>query len=195
MLSYAVLALAGWRSLACLRDSESAARTATHLGWFWIWIVVFALRLTEIANDAHLGNGWLTAMIALPLLALFLLVLHRPRWVATPLSDVFADYRGIVIGSQAIVLIGLLGISLFVAGASHPLPWLPILNRSIVPARGFVLLRRGFAMPMRPRHSRKIAPPCSRSQVPLITAARCVPRSSGGVRGRRLAQREPSQTA
>ncbi len=128
LLAYAVLGLAGWRSLACLRDNDSAVQAATHLGWFWIWTLVFALRLIEIATDASLGNGWLTAMIVLPLLALFLLGLRRGDWIAAPLAEAFTRYRNIVLGSQAIMLTGLLGISLFVDGASDPLNWLPILN-------------------------------------------------------------------
>ncbi len=143
LLAYAVLALAGWRSLACLRDSHPVVRTATHLGWFWIWTVVIALRLIEIAADASLGTGWLMAMIALPLLALFLLVLRRPEWVAVPLSGAFVEYRNIVLSSQAIMLIGMLGISLFVAGASDPLIWLPILNPlELFQLAAFVLLAR-----------------------------------------------------
>ncbi len=128
LFAYAVLALAGWRSLACLRDSHAAVQAATHLAWFWIWTAVFTLRLTEMANDADLGNGWLTALIALPLLVAFLLALRRPVWIAAPLSAAFPDYRGGLLGTQVFVLAGLLGISLFVDGASDPLPWLPILN-------------------------------------------------------------------
>lgn len=143
LLAYAVLAIAGWRSLACLRDSPAAVQASTHLGWFWIWTVAFALRLTEMATDASLGNGWLTAMIALPLLALFLLNLRRPDWIAIPLSDAFAGYRPIVLGSQAIVLSGMLGISLFVDGASDPLVWLPIINPlELFQLAAFVLLVR-----------------------------------------------------
>ena len=143
LLAYAVLALAGWRSLVCLRDARAAVQAATHLGWFWIWTVVFALRLIEIAADAHLGNGWLTAMIALPLLALFLLTLRRPHWIAPPLSEAFAEYRPIVLNSQAIMLIGVLGTSLFVDGASDPLIWLPILNPlELFQLAAFILLAR-----------------------------------------------------
>ena len=105
--------------------------------------MAFALRLTEMATDASLGNGWLTAMIALPLLALFLLNLRRPDWIAIPLSDAFAGYRPIVLGSQAIVLSGMLGISLFVDGASDPLVWLPIINPlELFQLAAFVLLVR-----------------------------------------------------
>ena len=143
LLAYAVLTVAGWRSLACLRDSPSGLQTAAHLGWFWIWTVVFALRLAEMASDASLGNGWLTAMIALPLLTLFLLVLRRPGWVATPLAEAFVEYRRIVLGSQAIVLTGMLGISLFVDGSSDPLLWLPIINPlELFQLAAFVLLAK-----------------------------------------------------
>ncbi len=128
LVTYGIFAIAGWRALACLRQSSAAEQTATHLGWFWVWTVVFALRLDEIASDAGLGNGWSMAMIALPLLILFLLVLRRPDWIATPLSDDFGRYRHIVLGSQVVILGGMLGLSLFVDGASAPLAWLPILN-------------------------------------------------------------------
>ncbi len=128
LFAYAVLGLAGWRSLACLRDSQAAVQAATHLAWFWIWTAVFALRLAELGNDANLGNGWLMALIALPLLVALLLALRRPAWISAPLSAAFPGYRGGLLGTQVFVLGGLLGISLFVEGASDPLPWLPILN-------------------------------------------------------------------
>ncbi|HET9034281.1 MAG TPA: DUF2339 domain-containing protein [Dokdonella sp.] len=128
LLGYAIFAVLGWRALACLGQSTSAEQTAAHLGWFWVWTVVFALRLIEIADDATLGNGWMMAMIALPLMVLFVLALRRPHWIAMPLSEAFVRYRGIVLGSQAIVLGGMLGFSLILDGASDPLIWLPILN-------------------------------------------------------------------
>lgn len=128
LLAFGVFAVLGWRALACLRESSTAQQTATHLGWFWVWTVVFAVRLGEIADDSHLGNGWNVAMFALPLLTLFVLVLRRPGWVAIPLSDVFSRYRGIVLGTQAIVVAAALGLTLFVSGESDPLIWLPILN-------------------------------------------------------------------
>ena len=128
LIAYGIFGAFGWRALACLRQSTAAEQTATHLGWFWVWTVVFALRLIEIADDATLGNGWMMAMIALPLLIVFVLALRRPSWIATPLSLAFARYRNIVLGSQALVLGGMLGISLVLDGASVPLTWLPILN-------------------------------------------------------------------
>ena len=141
LLAYAAFAVAGWRALACLRQNTSAEQVATHLAWFWVWTIVFALRLDEISGDADLGNGWITAMIALPLPALFLLVLRRPDWISIPLSDAFARYRNIVLVSQAIVLGSLLGLSLFVDGASNPLPWLPLLNPlELFQIAAFVLL-------------------------------------------------------
>ncbi len=128
LLAFGAFAVLGWRALACLRDSSTTQQSATQLGWFWVWTVVFAVRLSEIASDAELGNGWRVAMFALPLLVLFMLVLRRPGWIATPLSDVFPRYRSVVLGTQAIILVGMLALSLFVSGASDPLSWLPFLN-------------------------------------------------------------------
>ncbi len=128
LFAYAIFAIAGWRALACLRQTAPSLQSATHLGWFWIWTLVFSLCLEEIARDGDLGNGWLMAMVALPLLAFFLSVLRRPNWVSMPLSEAFPRYRGIVLGSQAVVLGGMLGFSLLVEGASDPLTWLPLLN-------------------------------------------------------------------
>lgn len=128
LIAYGIFAVLGWRALACLRGRTTAEQAATHLGWFWVWTVVFALRLVEVADDATLGNGWTMAMIALPLMIAFALVLRRPGRIATPLSSVFSRYRGIVLGSQAILLGALICFSLVLDGASDPIQFVPILN-------------------------------------------------------------------
>lgn len=126
LLAWAVFAIAGARSLACLRDSTPAA--TTHLGWLWVWPLVFALHLGEFGNDQALGTGWLLAMTSLPLLIIFLGNLVRPDWIAWPLAEDFSRYRGIALGSQAIVLGSVLGLSLILPGDSDPLAFVPLLN-------------------------------------------------------------------
>ncbi|MBL0162739.1 MAG: DUF2339 domain-containing protein [Xanthomonadales bacterium] len=126
LLAWAVFAIAGARSLSCLRDSTPAS--ITHLGWLWIWPLVFALHLVEFGNDQALGTGWLLAMGSLPLLIIFLGNLVRPDWIAWPLAEDFSRYRGIVLGSQVIVLGSVLGLSLILPGDADPLGFVPVLN-------------------------------------------------------------------
>ena len=128
LLAWAVFAGAGARSLACLRESTPAVKKTTHLGWLWIWPLVFALHLGEFGNDLSLGTGWLLAITSLPLLMIFLGNLVRPDWIAWPLAGDFSRYRGIVLGSQAIVLGSVLGLSLFLPGDPDPLAFVPLLN-------------------------------------------------------------------
>jgi uncharacterized membrane protein len=128
LIAFIAFAVAGYRSLACLHESEPNVQTATHLGWFWAWIVAFALSLSEAGNDWNLGDGWLLAMMSVPLLALFALALIRPNWIAPPLSSAFPRYRGVVLGSEAFMLALILCVSLLLPGDSEPLAFLPILN-------------------------------------------------------------------
>ena len=159
LLAYAVLAFTGWRSLACFRATSSAVQTTTHLGWFWIWTVVFALRIGEVADDANLGDGWQLAMVALPLLILFVLTLRRPDWVSPPLTDAFARYRSVILGSQLISLTAILGISLLLPGNSDPLAYLPILNPlELFQLAGLTLLAMWIADPGTPQALRKLRP-------------------------------------
>jgi uncharacterized membrane protein len=128
LIAFIAFAVAGYRSLACLRESDSGVQTAVHLGWFWAWIVAFALSLNEAAGDWDLGDGWRLALTGVPLLVLFALTLTRPGLVAPPLSAAFPRYRGLVLGSQAFMLALMLCVSLLLPGDSEPLGFLPILN-------------------------------------------------------------------
>ncbi|MGB0133914.1 DUF2339 domain-containing protein, partial [Dokdonella sp.] len=128
LIAFAVFAATGWRSLACLRNNASAAQSTAHLGWFWAWTLASALALSEAGSDADLGGGWQLAMAALPLLGLFALALFRSGWIAPPLTAAFPRYRGMLLGSLALVLGGALASSVLLSGDSEPLPYLPILN-------------------------------------------------------------------
>jgi uncharacterized membrane protein len=128
LFAFIAFAVAGYRGLTCLRESESGVQTTTHLGWFWAWIVAFALALGEAGNDWNLGDGWLLAMTCVPLLVLFALTLTRPNWISPPLSASFSRYRGVVLGSEAFMLALALCLSLVVPGNSEPIGFLPILN-------------------------------------------------------------------
>ncbi len=126
LAAHAVYAGAGVRALACLRGSGAIA--PAHLGWLWTWTVVAALALHVLARDLDLGAGWRHAAIVLPLIVMLLLALRVPRALAWPVGDGFARYRPVVSGSLAVVLALAFVGGLFDAGASAPLPFLPVLN-------------------------------------------------------------------
>lgn len=128
LLAHLALAVFGWRSLACLRDSAEAAQTTAHLGWLWTWTVALAMSLRELGLRADLGDGWMLAMIGLPLLLMHALALHKPDWLSPPLSAAFRRYRPALLGSQAAILGLVLLISLLQAGSSMPLAFVPVLN-------------------------------------------------------------------
>jgi uncharacterized membrane protein len=128
LLAHLALAVFGLRSLACLRQSANAAQTTAHLGWLWTWTVAIALSLRELGLRADLGDGWVLAMIGLPLLLMHALALRKPGWLSPPLSAEFPRYRPALLGSQALVLGFILLASLLQAGASTPLAFVPVLN-------------------------------------------------------------------
>jgi uncharacterized membrane protein len=126
--AWALYAALGWRSLINLRETAAPVRGVAHGGWWWAWTVVFACFFHEQARQASLGNGWEIAAIAVPVLIHAALLRLRPRMLASPLAQGFADYRLPLDALAAIVLAALWGLSLFVSGDSTPLPWLTLLN-------------------------------------------------------------------
>jgi len=128
LLAHLAFFVFGWRALLCLRGSADSAQTTAHLGWLWVWTLVAAMSLREFAIHSGLGNGWLVAMLGLPLLIAHLFVLRRPDWIAPPLSREFPRYRSAMLGSQLIVLGLLMTIGLFHPGDSAPLGFIPLFN-------------------------------------------------------------------
>ncbi len=125
LAAYAVL---GARSLACVRTQVREPVAFAHLVWLWTWTAVVALALARFARDATLGSGWVTAAAWLPLIAAFLLVLRAPRLVGIPLVARLHEYRAAILATQAGALALLLAGSVFNAGASTPLAFIPLLN-------------------------------------------------------------------
>ena len=144
LVAHAFYALGGLRALACLRESPALA--PAHLGWLWTWTVVAALALHVLARDLGLGDGWRHAAVVLPLVVMLVLALRAPRALAWPIGDGFARYRPVVSGSLAVVLaLAFLG-GLFAAGASTPLPFVPLFNPLELAALGALA---GFALWLR----------------------------------------------
>ena len=68
------------------------------------------------------------ASALVPMAAVVALLGSRARWFAWPLADRFDDYRGTLRITFAVPLAITWCGSLFLAGASTPLPWVPLLN-------------------------------------------------------------------
>ncbi len=128
LAAFAVYAGLGGSSLRLLRDAPGLAPCLSHLGWLWTWTLALALALRQLAGDAHLGAGWTAAASMLPLLAAWALALLRPRWIAWPLTRRFAAHRWALLASQTLVAAVALCSLLLHAGASTPLPFIPLLN-------------------------------------------------------------------
>ena len=126
LAAHLAYAIAGSRSLVCLR--ESTALAPAHLGWLWTWTVVFALALDAVAESLGLGDGWRLAATSLPLIVLHALALRAPRVLAWPVVERFAEHRRLLLGSQAVVIAVAFVGTLFSAGGSQPLPFVPLLN-------------------------------------------------------------------
>jgi len=132
-LAYAV---AGWRSLCCLRDGadrdEAHAGTAAgafgHFTWLWSWPLAIGLLLEQLASDAALGEGWRMAAFGVPWLALAALLQWRTDLVAAPFGERFRRWGALVQGAVVAALALAAVLALFAAGGSQPLQWIPLLN-------------------------------------------------------------------
>jgi uncharacterized membrane protein len=127
-LAYGVYVVLVWRSLSCLRGESRATLATAHLAWMWTWTCGLAISLQRLAIDAGLGGGWVFLLTALPLILIHGLSLYRPSTVSAPLWREFATYRPLVVTLQAAVLGLMFVFGLVHDGASHPLPYLPLLN-------------------------------------------------------------------
>ncbi|HEY5852449.1 MAG TPA: DUF2339 domain-containing protein [Lysobacter sp.] len=127
-VAWLLFALAGWRSLRCLRDDAGGELALAHSLWLWSWALAAGLSLYQLAGQAGMGDGWQIAALGLPCGCIAALVQWRPQWIATPLAARFEQWRAPL---QRVFMLALsLGaaVALTLPGSSTPLPWLPVLN-------------------------------------------------------------------
>ena len=141
-LSWLAFAMGG--ALALRWIASSAAIVVAHNGWLWAWTLSLALLLRWLAVDHGLADGWVWALSALPLLAMAMLLRRKPRWIAWPTGDAFSQVLPSLSGLLLIALLLVFGKSLFVAGDSAPLPFVPIINPlELMQLAIFLLIVRG----------------------------------------------------
>jgi uncharacterized membrane protein len=128
LAAWLLVALAGWRSLRCLRDQPGGALAFAHSAWLWSWPLAVGLFLDEIAERSGLGSGWRLAAFGLPWLIVAALVQWREHLVATPTAERFAQWRNPLQASFVLALAIAAVFALMAPGDSTPLPWLPVLN-------------------------------------------------------------------
>jgi uncharacterized membrane protein len=128
LLAVAVMAIAGWRMLACLRDYPLIA-SVTQLGWWWRWLAVAVVAiLVALDGTRWLGDAWVLALICTPALALWFAAMRYPRAMLTPLANTPVHTR-IWLVHSLLVALGLVFLgALFAEGAASPLPFIPVLN-------------------------------------------------------------------
>ena len=127
-LVWGVYAVAGAVALASTRDASAIARAALQGAWFAAWMVLAMVLLDEAAEQLELGEGWRMATALLPMAGLVALLGSRARWFSAPLAEGFDDYRRALRITFAVPLALTWCGSLFLAGKSTPLPWVPLLN-------------------------------------------------------------------
>ncbi|HJW45503.1 MAG TPA: DUF2339 domain-containing protein, partial [Lysobacter sp.] len=165
LLAWAVYALAGWRSLRCLREGTATAAAFAHSAWLWAWPLAIGLFLHELAEQARLGEGWRLAAFGLPWLLLAMSVQWRPNMIATPLADRFAQWRAPLQASFVMALALAALAALFVAGDASPLPWVPLLNPlDLAQLAALVLAFKWLASDLAPEE-------LQRRRIPLIALA------------------------
>jgi uncharacterized membrane protein len=127
--AWLVYAALGVRSLQCLRDGRHTLASAAQFTWWLVWPLVASLLLGWLPGQFDgMGDGWQAALIALPWLLVAALALYRWRWLSMPLGEAFDGWRVRLLAVLFVVLGLWWLVSLFVAGAAAPLPWLPVLN-------------------------------------------------------------------
>ncbi|GHC00082.1 DUF2339 domain-containing protein [Thermomonas carbonis] len=147
--AWLVYAILGIRSLQCLRDGEHRLASAAQFTWWLVWPLVASLLLGWLPGQfAGMGDGWQAALIVLPWLLVAALALYRWRWLSMPLGDAFDGWRGRLL-SVLFVVLGLWWlVSLFIAGAAAPLPWLPVLNPMELAQLAVLVLALRWQVPM-----------------------------------------------
>lgn len=199
LAALALYAGCGWLALRTLRDGELAPLRVAHLGWLWTWTVAAGVALDQLASDAQLAQGWHAGLAALPLIAAFALALLRPGMLAPPLGAHFDGHRGLLLSSQAAVgAIGFVAL-LSHAGASAPLPFVPLLNPLELAQIGLLLcLARWLADPATATFSaQQRSLPLALAGFAFVTMAtlRAVHHYDGVPWGAQLWQSNPAQTA
>jgi uncharacterized membrane protein len=145
-LVYAVL---GIRSLQCLRDGRHRLASAAQFTWWLVWPLVASLLLGWLPGQFEgMGDGWQAALIGLPWLLVAALALHRWRWLSMPLGETFDGWRGRLLAVLFVVLGLWWMVSLFVAGAASPLPWLPVLNPMELAQLAVLILALRWQLPV-----------------------------------------------
>lgn len=136
-LAWLLFAVAGWRTLACLRETGLPVRLAAHGGWWWSWVAAIALGAFHLVyRDSYagaayvpgMGDGWRIVALGLPVLLFAAALRLRPSLLARPLAQGFDDYRRVLMASAAVVLAFGWLLSLLFPGDSDPLPWVTVLN-------------------------------------------------------------------
>jgi len=128
LAAFAMYAASGFVALRLIAHAPDLIVRVAHLGWLWTWTLALALSLRQLAIDAQLAAGWRDALTLLPVLAMWAITLLRPAWVAAPLAMRLADYRGLLLASQASIAVVAFARLLLHDGASAPLPFVPLLN-------------------------------------------------------------------
>lgn len=126
--SLGAYALGGWFSLHLLRDADRIPRALAQAGWIWAWTALASVALQRAAIDAGLGNGWVFAALAAPLVAAWAVTMRKPGLIAPPMRDTFLHHRSVLLASQALTGALAFVLSLPLPGASTPLPFVPLLN-------------------------------------------------------------------
>ena len=141
-LAWLAFAVAGPFALRWI--ARSAAIALAHNGWLWAWTVALAFLLQWFAIDHGLAGGWVWALSYLPLLALATLLRKRSSVIGWPIGDAFRHVLPSLSGLLLIALVVVFGNSLFAAGSSAPLPFVPIINPlELVQLAILLLIARG----------------------------------------------------
>ena len=126
--AWLVFAVLGIRSLLCLRTSEDRFASWAQFAWWLVWPTVVSLLFAWLADRFVLAQGWQVALLALPWLVAVTLSMFRWPWLAAPQGESFDPYRSALQTVYFSVLALWWLVTLFLAGDSAPLPWLPVLN-------------------------------------------------------------------
>lgn len=123
-LAYAVLGMGGLFSLS---KSDSDACGWAHSAWVFSWAFAFSTWFVDLAETSQMGEGWVLAAGFLPWLAVSTAVYFLPRGIGQPFAN-FQTWRGFLMFASQLWLGFLWLVALTDAGASAPLPWIPLLN-------------------------------------------------------------------
>lgn len=145
LLPWLAYAIAWGFALWSAGGERARSLAAAHLAGLWTLALALSMQMDEFAEDNGLAQGWKFIAILAPVALMTLALWRRPRLLAWPRAEAFADYRVGWFGLAVPMLAWAFAVGLFLEGSAAPLAFLPVLNPLELALLGIGALGYGLA--------------------------------------------------